>query len=143
MLQKCSGPCQRVLEVNNTNFCKNKRSKNGWHYKCKQCHKKLHQEYYMANKEAYLTTIKKRRQSRACKINKIKIELGGCVVCKELTPCCLDFHHPNKDKENEISNLVRKYSWEAVIQEMKKCILLCANCHRKLHNNIIQCPLST
>lgn len=44
----------------------------------------------------------------------------------------LDFHHidPNK-KDFTIGN--RDYRLEDCINESKKCILICANCHREVH----------
>lgn len=47
----------------------------------------------------------------------------------------LDFHHldPN-DKETEISNLVaRARTITGILEEVAKCVCLCANCHRITH----------
>ena len=55
--------------------------------------------------------------------------------CGESDPCALDFHHRNpKEKKFSISQAVRRMlSFEEIEQEVLKCDLLCANCHRKLH----------
>lgn len=45
---------------------------------------------------------------------------------------CLDFHHL-KDKEFNISNEIRNLSIENLKKEINKCVVLCSNCHRKLH----------
>ena len=44
-------------------------------------------------------------------------------------------HHKDKDKkERGICYLVSNgYSTEKIQEELKKCEVLCANCHRKLH----------
>jgi len=31
-------------------------------------------------------------------------------------------------------------SWQKVKSELEKCILICANCHRELHEGITQLP---
>lgn len=31
-------------------------------------------------------------------------------------------------------------SWNKVKNELDKCILVCSNCHREIHANILQCP---
>ena len=61
-----------------------------------------------------------------------------CVQCGFSHPDALDFHHLNPDeKESAISVLKLKKPTEQSIekfkQELDKCIVLCANCHRILH----------
>ena len=59
-----------------------------------------------------------------------------CIICGENHPACLEFHHKNpKEKEYSISNVIYKknLSLDELKKEMKKCVVLCANCHRKLH----------
>lgn len=54
-------------------------------------------------------------------------------ACGESIPVALDFHHKNpEEKENLISKLVGK-SMTALQKEIAKCVVLCANCHRKGH----------
>jgi hypothetical protein len=49
-------------------------------------------------------------------------------------PAALDFHHVDpKEKENNIHRLVSDGRWARVYEEIKKCIVLCANCHRLHH----------
>ena len=55
-----------------------------------------------------------------------------CEICGENRPWCLDFHHINpEEKEGEIAKLIE--SPRRLQEELKKCIVLCANCHRDLH----------
>jgi predicted HNH restriction endonuclease len=58
---------------------------------------------------------------------------SGCLYCAEKDPCCLDFHHQSNDKKYSISNKLADKTWTALLEEIKKCIVVCANCHRKLH----------
>jgi hypothetical protein len=59
---------------------------------------------------------------------------GGCSRCDEQRPVCLDFHHVRGEKEETVSRLVADgRSRETIRQEMAKCDLLCANCHREIH----------
>jgi hypothetical protein len=57
-----------------------------------------------------------------------------CGQCFETDPRCLVFHHnDNTHKSFEISSY-RKYSLDEVINEIEKCVVLCANCHLKTHS---------
>lgn len=58
----------------------------------------------------------------------------GCARCGENHPACLDFHHENpSDKEFSLYRMPEASSRSHIEAEIKKCIVLCANCHRKLH----------
>jgi hypothetical protein len=65
---------------------------------------------------------------------------GKCACCGLVDdPIAYDFHHINPDeKDFTIAKLAR--SWEKVVQEAVKCVMLCAICHRKLHANLITLP---
>jgi hypothetical protein len=60
--------------------------------------------------------------------------LGGkCSCCGNTFPLeVYDFHHIGK-KDLNPSYMIANRSLEAVVEEISKCILLCANCHRIEH----------
>jgi hypothetical protein len=45
----------------------------------------------------------------------------------------LDFHHKKKNKNNFGIGKNRHKSYDKLKKEAKKCILICANCHREKH----------
>lgn len=52
-------------------------------------------------------------------------------------PACLLFHH-NGDKEIEVSTLVaRGAALKTLQQEVARCVVLCFNCHQKVHAGLI------
>lgn len=62
--------------------------------------------------------------------------LGGvCEICRyDGSPLAFDFHHPNpREKDFNISDKI-ECSWEIVRAEIDKCHLLCARCHREVHD---------
>lgn len=61
-----------------------------------------------------------------------------CQICGyNKTPAALEFHHVDpKKKEMSFSDNANR-SWGATREELKKCILLCANCHREAHQGLI------
>jgi hypothetical protein len=57
-----------------------------------------------------------------------------CVRCGEDDPACLDFHHTLGTKEAAVAHAASHgWSQTKTLAEIAKCIVLCANCHRKLH----------
>lgn len=78
----------------------------------------------------------KREQQRLARehIRFIK-EQSGCKICDNKNIHCLDFHHrPRTKKKNTVCNLVRHgYSLEIIKKEIKKCDIICSNCHRTQH----------
>jgi hypothetical protein len=68
------------------------------------------------------------------KIEAIKM-FGGkcnkCGYCRNYT--ALEFHHLDPKSKDFNWCSLRQMKWEEIIVELKKCILLCANCHRETH----------
>lgn len=62
-----------------------------------------------------------------------------CELCGyERNPAALEFHHPDDNKDATVAKLASR-SWSMPLkakidEEVSKCILVCANCHRELHN---------
>jgi hypothetical protein len=55
---------------------------------------------------------------------------SGCVDCGEKNPIVLDFDHL-RDKKYNISRMIHDgFSWKAILKEISKCEVVCANCHR-------------
>ncbi|MBE0525355.1 MAG: hypothetical protein IH631_00325 [Candidatus Thorarchaeota archaeon] len=63
----------------------------------------------------------------------------GCCFCFETEACCLDLHHVDpKEKDINVSSLLKtRYSWERLMEEANKCVVICSNCHRKLHAGLL------
>lgn len=105
-------------------FAKHPESKYGRQNLCKECSSKR--------------SIQSQRKTRV-EIDKLKCE--PCSICgKSFPPCAMDFHH----KEDSIKDFgiaaamykPNKISIEQLMQEIDKCILVCACCHRILHFNL-------
>lgn len=59
----------------------------------------------------------------------------GCARCGVKDPRVLDFHHKDgKEKEFSIGSSRRAVGFERIKKEIEKCVVVCANCHRILHN---------
>ena len=98
---------------------------------CKLCKKESGiNEYKGRNRCGSCNT--KIRRFRA-KVAAINILGGKCIRCGwQGNQAALQFHHL-KNKDFTIGNVANK-SWDSIKTEVKKCILLCANCHSIEHN---------
>lgn len=76
------------------------------------------------------------------KENIIYVMGGRCMICGyNKCSSALEIHHLNPDeKEITISANLNK-SWEKIVQELPKTILLCANCHREVEAGLIDSSL--
>lgn len=103
--------------------------------KCKDCFRKRGREYYHSNKKRQLPlAISRTRKSRKIKSDYIrKIKDVPCADCHTKYPhYVMDFDHRDKrDKITNVASLVtRNWSIEKIKSEIKKCDIVCANCHR-------------
>jgi hypothetical protein len=111
------------------------------HSSCKECYKEIRKKNYANNKDYYLKKNKRIRDNNNEWYKEYK-KGKSCVICNESESVCLDFHHINgEDKTHLVSKMrYNTYSKETMKKEIEKCIILCANCHRKVHENIIKIP---
>lgn len=96
--------------------------------KRRECHKR----YYLKNKQLYREKNIRRRKSLIEFV--ISYKQKACMDCSVHYPhYVMDFDH--RDKTTKISSIndminVHSYSKEKILEEIKKCDLVCANCHR-------------
>jgi|TARA_R100001510_G_scaffold50593_1_gene49724 hypothetical protein len=96
-------------------------------------YKKYGKAHYEKNKKAYIEKAKKNKAIEKQKWVAFKATLS-CTQCGEDHPAALDFHHVKRNKTNiKLHRLVKDGRFKKAYEEIKKCEVLCANCHRKLH----------
>ena len=92
--------------------------------------KEYHKRWYNEHKAERRKQIDERRKEIRDWVRSLRLK---CQICGENHPACLDFHHEGK-KDFNVSLAWRDgYSKEKILAEIKKCVVLCSNCHRKLH----------
>jgi hypothetical protein len=106
----------------------------GFQTVCKVCQKEYKDKHYRLNKEKYLERNRRVQKQNYDWLKELKSNLQ-CEICGEVRPWVLDFHHkdPSK-KDKEISKFVGSNQIKKAKEELKKCIVLCSNCHRDLHH---------
>jgi hypothetical protein len=94
---------------------------------------------YADRREYLIKAVAKRR--RKIKLMAIEYKGGKCQICGyDKYPGALDLHHISGKKDFGIGDKGYTRSWERIKQELDKCILVCANCHREIEAGITQLP---
>lgn len=77
----------------------------------------------------------RRERLRLLKSTLVELMGGECQVCHQEYPLPVyDFHHVDREtKEGSPGNLLSNGSLDAIADEISKCVLVCANCHRMIH----------
>ena len=109
--------CKKELPIDEFNW--RDKSKGTRRSECKYCHTTYMKQVYEDKKDL---------------IANIKTQIK-CQKCGESKEYMLDFHHTNpNEKENTIARMTsNSYRIDKVLDEIKKCIVFCSNCHREFH----------
>jgi hypothetical protein len=100
--------------------------------RCKECQSEYGRKHYEKNRETYLSKDDARREGYRKLIAEYKdVPCKDCGV--KYPPYIMDFDHLNPDEKSfTIGRAVAKgLNKEIVIQEIKKCDVVCSNCHRQ------------
>jgi hypothetical protein len=90
--------------------------------------------YYYRNRDRLAAERRCRRAAVRQWLREYKQALA-CAACGEAHPATLDFHHTDAaNKEFTIGDATNhRWSKRRLLEEIAKCEILCANCHRKRH----------
>lgn len=139
-MRKC-GKCK--VEYSEDNFYKDCHKKDGLSWDCKKCSSEKHKKYRSRSKVPQECTKKWRAKNPHKKIQYNKQLYNKVKLFKQTflqrNPCdcgmsdieCLDYHHiDQKTLEKRVPCI---HTFKKSIEEMIKCVVVCANCHRKIH----------
>lgn len=130
MQKKLCTKCQKIY--NTANFRKRPNGKPQPY--CLECQRQYDREYWRRtktrrNKLKRLADNKLRARNRKYIAN--YLGKHPCVDCGEKDTVVLEFDH-RRNKEHNISDLVRsRASIARIEEEISKCDVRCANCHRR------------
>jgi hypothetical protein len=127
--RKC-GRCGRARPIEEFSW---RQKGNKRHPYCKPCMAEYNRAHYLANRQAYIDRARIRNQAIIEERVAYLIEYFDshpCTDCGESDPVVLEFDHLG-DKEFTISKGLRDRNWDCVLDEIEKCDVVCANCHRR------------
>ncbi len=103
---------------------------------CKVCYAAKRREVYHTRDKAKIKIAVKQRKIELRKRFFEWKESLECTKCGEDDSNCLDFHHTDsKEKDIEVSSALwsNSWGWERLMKEVNKCMVVCRNCHAKIH----------
>lgn len=110
------------------NVCKSRAD--GRQSRCRECDRKAAVEYYQANKAKFASRRIKYRERNRLWIWEYLLE-HPCIDCDEKDPRVLEFDHIDPSTKIEaISSMSSNAKLQDIIDEVAKCEVRCANCHR-------------
>jgi hypothetical protein len=102
---------------------------------CRTCHAAYRREHYVRNKSIYIENERLRVRGHRERNRKLLVAYlleHPCIDCGERDPVVLDFDHRDPSlKRCDVTRLAARKPWQAVLNEIAKCDVRCANCHRK------------
>lgn len=100
---------------------------------CRQCSRDSRGNWYSENRERRQEAANTRNQVR--KLKAILSFGDRCADCEKSFPACVyQFHHLDPTQKDVNPSYAMAGSEETMWKELKKCVMLCANCHMIRHH---------
>jgi len=100
---------------------------------CRPCRAAYKQRHYVANRQRYVDQARQRKQAQALARTGYLLAFLAhhpCCVCGESDALVLEFDHL-RDKRFDIGAALSYRNWQSILDEIDKCEVECANCHRR------------
>jgi hypothetical protein len=127
---KTCSTCQSVKP--HSAFNKRSLSPDGLQSRCRDCCR----EWYVANRREHMAnTARRKKRVREVLRDRLAMYLleHPCLDCGEDDIRCLEFDHLDPStKVADISLMIMDaWPWDRILAEIEKCVVRCANCHRR------------
>ncbi|MGH2377470.1 MAG: hypothetical protein ACRDGT_03265 [Candidatus Limnocylindria bacterium] len=131
-VRRCSR-CRQLKPLNEFSFRDLGRGLRN-HY-CRPCHAAYRRAHYERNKPDYIqramSEMRMKREDGLLRLHEY-LRSHPCVDCGLTDITVLEFDHIDPaTKEIDIGSMVGRRSWSTILAEIVKCVVRCANCHRR------------
>ena len=131
-MKQC-GKCKVEKELSEFSVDKRRNKLQGY---CKGCNRAYNREHYKKNKKEYSeknSIIRKRSRKTAREFVYEFLLENECLDCGESDPVVLEFDHREQKEYNICRMVANGTSIDKIKNEISKCEVRCANCHKKRH----------
>lgn len=129
-MEKVCGRCETSKDETAFTFKDKKANRrNSWCRSCMAAYDKIrHQRQDVRRRKKAEQKLRARENSR-----RAAEHLRGhpCVDCGETDIVVLEYDHVRGKKENDVTAMFSRHHWPAIQKEIAKCVVRCANCHRR------------
>lgn len=129
-------PCPKCMQSKApSEFGRSRARSTGRQLWCRACKATYDQDLYR-HSPARKRSIQANNKARAIENAKrvfLYLLAHPCQDCGEKDPVVLEFDHVSGEKSSAITDMVRggAYRWCRIAAEIEKCVVRCANCHRR------------
>jgi len=120
--EKVCSECNRLLPISEFDW----NGHTNWKPKCRECEKEWYRQYRV-----------NRGNERKAMTTDLKASVG-CLLCGERVPLVLIFHHLDPATKYKNVATILNSKIELINNELAKCVVLCRNCHTKVHAGILE-----
>jgi hypothetical protein len=82
------------------------------------------------HRERYVANVSRRKRALIAERMAYPLSFFESVDCGETNPLVLEFDHIGH-KSFSIAVGIRGHNWKSVLDEIDRCDVVCANCHRR------------
>ena len=102
--------------------------------RCRPCHARYRRAHYLRNRATYIrqevARIKRYREANRAQLRAF-LRDHSCIDCGEKDILVLQFDHRDRStKRGDIGLMLARKPWSRILDEIAKCDVRCANCHR-------------
>lgn len=120
------------MEKPYSDFPPNKECTGGVTGTCRQCYNAKTTKWYRENRERRQQAANERNRKR--KAEMVNHFGGKCHDCGGVFPQCVyEFHHLDPSQKDVNPSAALSWSKDRMWDELNKCVMLCANCHKVRH----------
>lgn len=130
----CTGVCGKRLPADEIHFAFRRKDTGALRQECKDCYNAKKKKKFILHKSvraaAAASQTKARQRNRSFVIDYLREH--PCMDCGETDGVVLEFDHVRGEKFMGISPMIwARKTIEALTEEIAKCDVVCANCHRR------------
>lgn len=136
-MDKICSKCNNLLPLSEFSLVYPARNDGKLRADCKECVRVRTRKFISADPESHKKRIAIVRKNSTKAAKKFVLEYlldHPCVDCGESDPIVLDFDHVRGVKVCDVSRMTSTgYRCWRIKEEIEKCEVRCANCHRRVH----------
>jgi len=133
--KRCPGCCPAGVTLPASDFPRNRARRDGLGSLCRRCKHETDRRYWRGNADRLTPLRASQKRVRRDDVRRLvttHLRAHPCVDCGESDPVVLDFDHAQGRKSANVSALAADgYAWPIIAAEIAKCVVRCANCHRR------------